>query len=73
MMRTRRKQSKQTLLATEEATAGVFTIEELKSRLEVAVREALSVVEQSEQPLRPLPSHKTGTEEMPYLVSDLDH
>ena len=73
-MRTRRKQSKQTLLATEEATAGVFTIQELKSRLEVAVREALSVVKQSSpETRRPSCEKKPGAEEMPYLVSDLDH
>lgn len=73
-MRTRRKQSKQTLLAIEEATPGVFTDEELKSRLEVAMREALSVIEQSSpEARRPSSSFETSAEETLYLVNDFDH
>lgn len=75
-MRTRRKQSKQkqTLLAIEEATEGVFTDEELKSRLEVALREALSVAGRSSPELRrPLSSFETNAEETLYLVNDFDH
>jgi len=73
-MGTRRKQSKQTLVATEEATRGVFTDEELKSRLEVAMREALSVVEQSAlEPSRQPSSFEMSAEETLYLVNDLDH
>lgn len=72
-MRTRRKQSKQTLIATEETTRGVFTDEELKSRLEVAMREALSVVEQSAQTGRQPSSFETTAEETLYLVNDFDH
>ncbi len=73
-MRTRRKQSKQTVLAIEEATHGVFTDEELKSRLEVALREALSVAGQSSPELRrPLSSFETSAEETLHLVNDFDH
>lgn len=73
-MRTRRKQSKQTVLTIEEATEGVFTDEELKSRLQVALREALSVAGQSSpETHRPLSSLEESAGETLYLVNDFDH
>lgn len=73
-MHTRRKQSKQRIVATEEATRGVFTDEELKSRLEVAMREALSVIEKSErEPRRQPSSFDSSAAEALYLVNDFDH
>lgn len=73
-MRTRKKRPEQTVLAVEEATEGVFTDEELKSRLEVALREALSVAGRSSpETRRQLSSSESGAGETLYLVNDLDH
>ena len=68
-MQKRRKEPKR-IVATEESTVGVFTDEELRSRLEVAVREALHVVEQR----RPLSSGDASpAEEQLRVVNDLEH
>jgi len=67
---TKRRKELKRIVATEESTGAVFTEEELRSRLEVAVREALHVVEQH----HPLSSGDAfRAEEQLHIVSDLEH
>ncbi len=67
---TKRRKEPKRIVATEESTVAVFTDEELRSRLEVAVREALHVVEQH----HPLSSGDAScAEEQRGVVSYLEH